>query len=454
MNNKTVSIASRTFSLKPLYLLCGLSLSVVTAPVLAQQVPNTGESRAQQATAAREIKLVMGAQHELNLPGGVERIAIGDDTIAAVHIKRAGKGAAAKILLSPLKPGSTSFMVWPRGEAQAQTYMLNVQQRVELRTAKASSLIEQQFAGELANAQLADKAKTVDLSSVQLKSNVVQVDVKVVEFNKTQMKKVGLNLFSTAPNSSGFSFGIFGRGSYGTGGGSSTTGAAANPLTQAFNLLMQFDKAGIGVNIGMLEGNNLARVLAAPTLVALSGQSANFLSGGEVPVPVPAGTGMVAIQYKPYGIGLTVSPTVLSNDRIVLKVAPEASELDYANTIVLNSATVPSITTRRADTTVELGDGESFVIGGLVSRNTTSGTDKVPLLGDIPILGVLFKRQEFQQKESELAIVVTPRLVKPLARDVNVEPLLPGRTEQRDPAVWGPWVAGGLSSSVAPGFSR
>jgi pilus assembly protein CpaC len=90
-------------------------------------------------------------------------------------------------------------MVWPRGEAQAQTYMLNVQQRVELRTAKASSLIEQQFAGELANAQSADKAKTVDLSSVQLKSNVVQVDVKVVEFNKTQMKKVGLNLFSTAP---------------------------------------------------------------------------------------------------------------------------------------------------------------------------------------------------------------------------------------------------------------
>ncbi len=454
MNNKTSMISHRTLSMKPLYLLCGLSLSAVTGLALAQQAPNAGESRAQQAAAAREIKLVMGTQHELNLTGGVERIAIGDDTIAAVHIKRAGKGAAAKILLSPLKPGSTSFMVWPRGEAQAQTYVLNVQQRVELRTAKASSLIEQQFAGELANAQLADKAKTVDLSSVQLKSNVVQVDVKVVEFNKTQMKKVGLNLFSTSPNSSGFSFGIFGRGSYGISGGSSTTGAAANPLTQAFNLLMQFDKAGIGVNIGMLEGNNLARVLAAPTLVALSGQSANFLSGGEVPVPVPAGTGMVAIQYKPYGIGLTVSPTVLSNDRIVLKVAPEASELDYANTIVLNSATVPSITTRRADTTVELGDGESFVIGGLVSRNTTSGTDKVPLLGDIPILGVLFKRQEFQQKESELAIVVTPRLVKPLARDVNVEPLLPGRTEQRDPAVWGPWMAGGLSSSVAPGFSR
>lgn len=454
MNHKITLTCARILTMNRLSVLCSLPLMAFGGSAFAQQGVDASEKIANQAAGTQEIKLVMGAQHELNLANGVERIAIGDDTVAGVHIKRAGKGAGAKVLLNPLKPGSTSFMVWPRGAAQAQTYVLNVQQRVELRTAKASSLIEQQFANELANAQSGEKVKTVDLSSVQLKSNVVQVEVKVVEFNKTQMKKVGLNLFNTAPNSSGFSFGIFGRGSYGASGGSSIPGAAANPLTQAFNLLMQFDKAGIGVNIGMLEGNNLARVLAAPTLVALSGQSASFLSGGEVPVPVPAGTGMVAIQYKPYGIALTVSPTVLSNDRIVLKVAPEASELDYANSIVLNSATVPSITTRRADTTVELGDGESFVIGGLVSRATTSGTDKVPLLGDIPILGVLFKRQEFQQKESELAIVVTPRLVKPLARDVNVDALLPGQTEQRNPSVWGPWMAGGLSRSVAPGFSR
>ena len=454
MHHKITSTSARTLTMNRLSVLCSLPLVALSGSALSQQAVGASEKIASQAAGAKEIKLVMGTQHELNLPNGVERIAIGDDTVAGVHIKRHGKGAAAKILLNPLKPGSTSFMVWPRGEAHAQTYVLNVQQRVELRTAKASSLIEQQFANELANAQSGDKVKTVDLSSVQLKSNVVQVDVKVVELNKTLMKKVGLNLFNTAPNSSGFSFGIFGRGSYGTAGGSSIPGSPSNPMTAAFNLLMQFDKAGIGVNIGMLEGNNLARVLAAPTLVALSGQSANFLSGGEVPVPVPAGTGLVAIQYKPYGIGLTVSPTVLSNDRIVLKVAPEASELDYANSVLLSGTSVPSITTRRADTTVELGDGESFVIGGLVSRTTTSGVDKVPLLGDIPVLGVLFKRQEFQQKESELAIVVTPRLVKPLARDVNVDALLPGRTEQRNPSVWGPWIAGGLSRSVAPGFSR
>lgn len=436
-------------------LLLGLPL-LLASGVSAQDVQsggNVGAASATRPAGVSEVLLTMGAQHEMSFPSGVERIAIGDDAVASVAIKRSGKGAAARILITPLKPGATSFMVWPRGETQARNYWLNVQQRVQLRTNKASSLTEQQFASELAAAQVADKVKTVDLSSVLLKSNVVQVDVKVVEFNKSLMKKVGMNLFSTGANSHGFSFGILGRGTF-TGGGSSITGTLATPMSQAFNLLMQFDKAGIGLNLGMLEANGLARVMASPTLVAMSGQSANFLSGGEVPVPVPAGQGLVAIQYKPYGIGLTVSPTVISNERIVLKVAPEASELDYNNSVAIQGVSVPAITTRRADTTVELGDGESFVIGGLVSRNTISSTDKVPLLGDIPILGVLFKRQEFSQKESELAIVVTPRLVKPLARDVNVEPLLPGRTEQRDPMVWGPWLAGGVSRSVAPGFSR
>ena len=452
MHSKTFLISGRQVSaaFKPVAV---AALLLLGAESVTSQQLSVAESAVYPATGARDLKLVMGSQHELNLPSGVERIAIGDDSVAGVHIKRTGKGAAAKILLSPIKPGNTTLMVWPRGEAQAQTYVLHVQQRVDLRTAKSSSLIEQQFSGELANAQSGDKVKTVDLSSVQLKSNVVQVDVKVVEFNKTQLKNVGINLFSTAANSHGFSFGILSKGSYKA---PDSTGSVSypSPITAAFNLLMQFDKAGVSVNIGMLEGNGLARVLAAPTLVALSGQSANFLSGGEVPVPVPAGTGMVAIQYKPYGIGLTVSPTVLSNDRIVLKVAPEASELDYSNTVTLNSATVPSISTRRADTTVELGDGESFVIGGLVSRTTSTNTDKVPLLGDIPILGVLFKRMEYSQKEKELAIVVTPRLVKPLARDVNVDALLPGQTEQRNGSVWAPWAVGPLSRSVAPGFSR
>lgn len=214
MHSKTFLISGRQVSaaFKPMAVAALLLLGAES--VTSQQLPSVAESAVHPATGARDLKLVMGSQHELNLPSGVERIAIGDDSVAGVHIKRTGKGAAAKILLSPIKPGNTTLMVWPRGEAQAQTYVLHVQQRVDLRTAKSSSLIEQQFSGELANAQSGDKVKTVDLSSVQLKSNVVQVDVKVVEFNKTQLKNVGINLFSTAANSHGFSFGILSKGSY------------------------------------------------------------------------------------------------------------------------------------------------------------------------------------------------------------------------------------------------
>ncbi|NVL89310.1 type II and III secretion system protein family protein, partial [Escherichia coli] len=118
---------------------------------------------------------------------------------------------------------------------------------------------------------------------------------------------------------------------------------------------------GLFADLSLLESNGMARVLAEPSLVALSGQSANFRAGGEIPIPVPQALGTTTIEYKPFGIGLTVSPTILSENRIALKVAPEASDLDFSRGVTLNGATVPAIVTRRADTTVELGDGESFV---------------------------------------------------------------------------------------------
>ena len=157
----------------------------------------------------------------------------------------------------------------------------------------------------------------------------------------------------------------------------------------------------------------MARVLAEPTLVALSGQSASFLAGGELPVPEAAGLGSVTVAFKPFGIGLTVTPTVLSRERIALKVAPEASELDYSNGIPLvtsadNVTVIPALRTRRADTTIELGDGESFVISGLVSRQTKALVNKVPMLGDLPIIGAFFRSVDYKQEDTELVIVVTP----------------------------------------------
>jgi pilus assembly protein CpaC len=202
-----------------------------------------------------------------------------------------------------------------------------------------------------------------------------------------------------------------------------------------------------------MESNNLARVLAEPTLVALSGQSASFLAGGEIPVPVPQALGTSSIEYKPYGIGLSLTPTVLSPQRIALKVAPEASQLDFANAVTISGVSVPAITTRRAETTVELGDGESFVIGGLIDRETASNVNKVPLLGDLPIIGTFFKQLNYQQNERELVIVVTPHLVSPLAKDAKL-PSSPGElSEQRDGHVWRALLGGAASRDPAPGFS-
>jgi pilus assembly protein CpaC len=410
------------------------------------------------ALSPAPLTVAAGSQRELLIDKGVDRIAIADEAIAGVTVTRKTPGSpAARLIVTGKLPGRTTLMVWEKGQASATTYTLAVQRRTASVTGTMDSLPAYQQARDAALSTEAEKTPVNDTATVNVRSQTVQVSVKVVEFNRSVLKQAGLNIFSTRANSSGFSFGVFTpttltKSTFG-GDGSITT-EANHPLAQAFSLLLNFGKAGVGLNVGFLEGNGMARVLAEPTLVAMSGQSASFLSGGELPVPVPQGLGTTAIEYKPFGIGLTLTPTVLSNERIVLKVAPEASDLDYTNSLSLSGVAVPAITTRRADTTVELGDGESFIIGGLVSRTTTSNSDKIPLLGDLPILGTFFKQSKYQMNEKELVIVVTPHLVKPIARGTDLTPYMPGSTEQRDGAVWRSIFLGGASNTALPGFSR
>lgn len=145
---------------------------------------------------------------------------------------------------------------------------------------------------------------------------------------------------------------------------------------------------------------------------------------------------------------------MLSPQRIALKVAPEASQLDFVHAVTVNGISVPAITTRRADTTVELGDGESFVIGGLIDRETASNVDKVPVLGDLPILGAFFKQLNYSQSDKELLIIVSPHLVSPLAKGAAM-PSTPGeQSEQRDAPVWRSLLGGAASRDAAPGFSK
>ncbi|WPH19794.1 type II and III secretion system protein family protein [Variovorax paradoxus] len=426
----------------------------------AWPVAATAADAAEAASArpALQLRIDAGTQKELLISKGIERMAIADETVAGVALTRQSPNSpAARLIVTGKAAGRTTLMIWEKGQPTATVYALEVRRRASTLSGSLNSMTAHQEARDAAMAAGGEKTALIDRSVVNVRSSTVQVEVKIVEFNRSVLKQAGLNIFSTRANSNGFSFGVFTPSSLRSttfNSDGSITGEYNNPLAQAFSLLFNFGKAGLGLNVGFLEGNGMARVLAEPTLVALSGQSASFLAGGELPVPAPQGLGTTSIEYKPFGIGLTLTPTVLSNDRIVLKVAPEASDLDYTNSLSIGGVAVPAISTRRADTTVELGDGESFIIGGLVSRTTTSNADKVPLLGDIPVLGTFFKQNKYQMSEKELVILVTPHLVKPIARGTDLAPYLPGGAEQRDGPVWRSHLLGPASGTTVPGFSR
>jgi pilus assembly protein CpaC len=165
--------------------------------------------------------------------------------------------------------------------------------------------------------------------------------------------------------------------------------------------------------INALEQKGVARSLAEPNLVALSGDTASFLAGGEYPIPVPGSLGTVTIDYKRYGVGLAFTPTVLSGGLINMKIEPEVSQLDFSHTVTIAGLAVPPLIVRRASTTVELRDGQSFVIGGLLQSIGQNAISQLPWLGDMPVLGALFRSASYQKNETDLAIIVTPRLVRP-----------------------------------------
>jgi pilus assembly protein CpaC len=165
--------------------------------------------------------------------------------------------------------------------------------------------------------------------------------------------------------------------------------------------------------INALEQKGVARSLAEPNLVALSGDTASFLAGGEYPIPVPGALGTVTIDYKKYGVGLAFTPTVLNGGLINMKIEPEVSSLDFSHTVTIAGLAVPPLILRRASTTVELRDGQSFVIGGLLQSVGQNSIEQLPWLGDVPVLGALFRSSSYQRNETDLAIIVTPRLVRP-----------------------------------------
>lgn len=421
------------------------------------------------AAADTSLDLQTHEQRPWRLPSDLERVAIADPAVADLVMLKGRREA----LLIGKKPGQTTLLLWHRGESAPQRLVVQVRSPLQaqlqdgvgtqlsvhdgeaLLHGSAPTLLDHEQTSEAAAAAVGSKGSVADTSTVA-SGGVVQVEVKVVEFDKTALSQLGLNFANT---NGGFSYGVTspvgasGAAATSTGTGTGTSSGSSSVISSAFSLVASSVTGKWNASLNLLQSDGLARVLAEPTLVALSGQSASFLAGGELPIPEPQGLGTTTIVYKSFGIGLTVTPTVLSPDRIALKVAPEASDLDYSNAVTLNGISVPAITTRRADTTVELGDGETFVIGGLVSQSILSKVDKIPLLGDLPIIGSFFRDLTYSREDKELVIIVTPHLVKPLARGTKVP--LPGEREaQPNLPVWGSFLLNPAGSDQLPGFSR
>ncbi len=279
--------------------------------------------------------------------------------------------------------------------------------------------------GTVSSAPAADRAvqiaetyapgKVVNLLSIG-SAQQVMLEVRFSEIKRSVLKQIGAGLFVT--NDSGRLVGVVGGGA-GAVGSSPSLGA----IVDSFGILTRRFGDNLEGVLDALERKGAITTLAEPTLVALSGETASFLAGGEFPVPVVSNasggggdgnSSAITVEFKPFGVSLAFTPTVLADGVINLLVAPEVSSIDPTASVVINNLRIPGLQTRRAKTTVELRDGESFAMAGLLRRDFQDTVRQFPLLGSIPIIGSLFRSTNFQREETELVIVVTPRLVRPV----------------------------------------
>ena len=235
----------------------------------------------------------------------------------------------------------------------------------------------------------------------------VNLRVRVAEVSRTVSRQLGFN-WSTVLSAGDFAFGL----QTGRLAGATAGTLVASGLDGVFGSVASKTVNGSAV-IDAMAREGLVTLLAEPNLTAISGSTATFLAGGEFPVPIPQALGTVSVEYKQYGVSVAFAPTVLSTGQISMKVRPEVSEIDLGTNVQINNTQIPALTTRRAETTVELASGQSFAIAGLIQNNNNNNIQKLPWLGDIPVLGGLFRSNQFQRNQSELVIVVTPYVVRP-----------------------------------------
>jgi len=446
-------------------LMAGLiALPMVAAP--------TGAATAQQVVSpSQEIVLSIGRGELVTVPGAMADVFVANDSIADVQVKSQrqlyvfGRAGGETTVYASNERGDVIFSANVRvgsniGSLDQMLALAMPEAKVNVATMGTNTVL---LTGTVAAPEDAAEAERLVQAFVGADSNVisrlrtatplqVNLQVKFAEVSRSLLRSIGGNVTTFDASTGGFRGGVgtgrsLGQGTFDPRNGPLAVGnGVANPVAGPFfdgagNVILDaagdpLTFVGPGVDTGsagttiaglgrlfgldtlgaldLSERLGLITTISQPNLTALSGETATFLAGGEFPIPISQGLGNVAIEYRDFGVSLAYTPTVLANGRISMRVRPEVSELSSQGAVTLNGFQVPALTIRRTETTIELGSGQSFMIAGLMSSNSQNSLDKAPGLGDVPILGNLFRSREFRRGETELVIVVTPYLVEPV----------------------------------------
>jgi pilus assembly protein CpaC len=431
--------------------------------------------------AFREMALEAGQNRLLVLSDEIGRIAVADPGVADLKVI-----TPTQVLLTAKGVGSTDLTLWTRAN-DPLVIALRVTRNLEGLRKQLKELFPGEnvaisssgdlvvLTGEVSDVRMPERiAEVARLHSDKVANLVkvsgeqqVQLEVRFAEVSREGLRQIGVNVFHKSRDNErvGGLVGpptfpgdflntdnppwIPGTGDRGRAGPSQPPDVAHPQFARTFNFFVSaFGKYPFSAILSLLEGRGLAKVLAEPTLVTLTGQEARFLAGGEIPIPLTSTFGGVQVEWKKFGILLRFTPTVIAGSTVNLKLAAEVSDLDPNLAVTIAGTTIPGLTSRQAETTVRLGDGQSFAIAGLLSDQVRSQIDKVPLLGDIPILGTLFRSTSFQRNETELLVVVTARMVEPLAP--HQVPPLPTEYENNNPSDLALFLLGIEGTSATP----
>jgi pilus assembly protein CpaC len=407
----------------------GLAAPAATAPAVAQ----SGVAR-----PAETVNLSKGTGTLVRLASPMTDVFISDDTVADVQVRSAsqlyvfGKARGETTVYATGKDGRVVYaanvrvgnnigsiddmlrLAMPDADIQA-TPMNNL----VLLTGTAASPSDVETAQRLVENYIGNDGTMGVVNRIRTAVPLqVTLKVKIAEVSRSLLKSIGVNLL--ADTGGKFNIGIAqGQGIFLPPPGNDDPNIVPQILRSPIGSTLSGAGRLFGMDVlsslDLAETDGLVTTLAEPNLTALSGETASFLAGGEFPIPVSQSLGAVAIEYKQYGVSLAFTPIVLADGRISMRVRPEVSELSSEGSIRLNGFDVPALTTRRAETTVELGSGQSFMLAGLLRNTNTNNIDKAPFLGDLPILGTLFRSTQFRRQETELVIIVTPYLVRPVS---------------------------------------